>query len=339
VNSKSSVYRKGEDFHLVPFLTIKLLFLLLLGMIPGDEIHGRLLWFATNRHLLLQFNNCFELEQVTPPITATLRWILLLEVLLPRAVTTDCVLNRDDAGNIFSTSILAPISPVSLSTKKTRNKKFDLQSSLASPPPLPPPPQPQFSTSLPPCDYSSNPLRTKLRFLSSESHQKKKLHHFLVTSLLLPQRFFHVPLHHHHHHHHQHQSSIILGEGTTNKLIPILGNTQKPRRPSEPPPSLPKTLTLTLKSLPKFTPEAITTRTYLYGLWDISVDGLWDNAFGTSLYMAFDTSMMIIRGPEEKHPEKITGPPATYRVTIYGIPRGPSFDHIPCLMEYSPGMR
>jgi hypothetical protein len=32
--------------------------------------------------------------------------------------------------------------------------------------------------------------------------------------------------------------------------------------------------------------------------------------------MAFDTSMMIIRGPEEKHPEKITGPPATYRVTI-----------------------
>jgi hypothetical protein len=115
VNSKSSVYKKGD---LVPFFTIKLLFLLLLGMIPGDEIHGRLLWFATNRHLFLQFNNCFELEQVTPPITATLRCILLLEVLLPRAVTADCVLNRDDAGNIFSTSILAPISPVSLSTKK-----------------------------------------------------------------------------------------------------------------------------------------------------------------------------------------------------------------------------
>jgi len=37
--------------------------------------------------------------------------------------------------------------------------------------------------------------------------------------------------------------------------------------------------------------------------------------------MAFDTSMMIIRGPEEKHPEKITGPPVTYRVTIYGIPK------------------
>jgi hypothetical protein len=34
--------------------------------------------------------------------------------------------------------------------------------------------------------------------------------------------------------------------------------------------------------------------------------------------MAFDTSMMIIRGPEDKHPEKITGPPVTYRVTIYG---------------------
>jgi hypothetical protein len=122
VNSKSSVYKKGEDFHLVPFLTIKLLFLLLLGMIPGDAVHGRLLWFATNRHLFLQFNNCFELEQVTPPITATLRCILLLEVLLPRAVTADCVLNRDDAGNIFSTSILAPISPVSLSTKKPEIK-------------------------------------------------------------------------------------------------------------------------------------------------------------------------------------------------------------------------
>ncbi len=163
MNSKSSVYKKGEDFHLVPFLTIKLLFLLLLGMIPGDEIHGRLLWFATNRHFFLQFNNCVELEQVTPPITATLRWILLLEVLLPRAVTADCVLNRDDGGNIFSTSILAPISPVSLSTKKPEIKNSISNLSLASPPP---PPQPQFSTSLPPCDYSSNPLRTKLRFLS-----------------------------------------------------------------------------------------------------------------------------------------------------------------------------
>jgi hypothetical protein len=51
----------------------------------------------------------------------------------------------------------------------------------------------------------------------------------------LPQRFFHVPLHHHHH---QHQSSsIILCERTRNKLIPILGNTQKPRKTSEPPPS------------------------------------------------------------------------------------------------------